>query len=56
VDNAETPLPPKVDRKAVHRRAHELSQENPDAASEENWVRAEAELMAAIQMAVFGHP
>jgi hypothetical protein len=56
VDNADTPSPPKVDREAVRRRAHELSQENPDAAPEENWRRAESELMAAIQMAVFGHP
>jgi hypothetical protein len=36
--------------------AHELSQENPDAPPEENWLRAESEPMAAIQMAVFGHP
>jgi len=48
--------PPKVDGEAVRRRAYELSQEDPGAPPEENWLRAEAELMAAIQMAVFGHP
>ena len=60
VDNADTPAPPdsppRVDREAIRRRAHELAQENPDAPPDENWLRAESELMAAIQMAVFGHP
>ena len=57
---SEAPSPPdsspKVDREVVRRRAHELSQENPDVPPEENWLRAEAELLAKIQMAVYGHP
>ena len=60
VEIAETPTPPdpprKVDREDIRRRAHELSHENPEVPPEENWLRAEAELLAKIQMAVYGHP
>ena len=52
-----------LDLDAIQRRAYELSQLNPDASSEENWLRAEAatreeeaELRAKIEMAVFEHP
>jgi hypothetical protein len=66
-----------LDNEAIRRRAYELSQLNPDATAEENWLLAEAEflaaadlirheariesaedtadLMAKIEMAVYGH-
>jgi len=40
-------VPHGVDPEAVRMRAYELSQTNPNATAEENWLLAEAELAAA---------
>jgi len=48
-----------IEEDAIRRRAFELSQLDPDASENENWLQAEREinasLMAKIEMSVFGH-
>jgi len=52
VEMSDTPpedfaVAPGIDREAVRQRAFELSQVRPNATAEENWLLAEAELVAA---------
>jgi hypothetical protein len=60
VEIVETPAPPQdtptLDREEIRRRAYELSLQDPDASPMDNWLRAESELLAIIQMSVYTHP